>query len=136
MDTIVLTLLIEVIAMMVYGVIVLITIEYGDEQMIHHRIIIELLKTFQQIDNDHVQIDGMCHLCENGICWLNIGVQKMEQKCIEVVYEISSWISRNTLNFRLLVTVPIGMRPSAVRGPSVTIGRLLLSIIWVWLVMM
>ena len=34
--------------------------------------------------------------------------------------------SLTTSNFRSLVTVVITMRPSSVRGPTVTIGRLLL----------
>ena len=54
----------EVVLM--YGVIVLIMIEYGDEKMIHHQIIDERIKVILQKDSDHVLNDGMYLVHENG----------------------------------------------------------------------
>ena len=52
-----------------YGVVVHIILDYGDEQMMEMKIIDEQRNLIQRIDSDHVQMDGMYLVHENGDFW-------------------------------------------------------------------
>lgn len=58
----------EITIITMFGVVMDIMMEYGDERVIMQVLIDEQIKQTQQRDNDHVLSDGMYLVHENGDC--------------------------------------------------------------------
>ena len=79
--------------------------------------------------SDHVLHDIMCLVYENGMHWLRIGIiQRIQQvkNLLQVWIAFQMELLRLISSYLSLVTVFTRLRPSVIRGPALTIGRLLL----------